>query len=140
MGLNPEFNAGDIDKAFEKFEKDADSKIMRMFQYVGEDFVNRARTGGTYRDITGNLRSSIGYTIGLDGRIKDKSFPGEKSEGKSAGEELAQEVTRESKGYVLVVTAGMNYAGKVESRGRQVLSAFTNGSASLLKKLFGALK
>ena len=37
--------------------------------YIGETVLNRARSTNSYKDRTGNLRSSIGYVITVDGRI-----------------------------------------------------------------------
>ena len=137
MGLVPLFDAGDIDSGWNLFEKNIDREILAKFQYAGEDFINQARDEGDYRNFTGNLRSSIGYMIGLDGRVIESSFPGNEAEGKNRGTETAKDIIRGfGSGYVLVVVAGMEYASAVESKGRLVLSKFSPGASKLLKKMF----
>lgn len=49
--------------------------ILRTFMYIGEACLNKARSTDSYKDQTGNLRSSIGYIITADGRvIKSSDF------------------------------------------------------------------
>ena len=43
--------------------------LLRNLAYIGEMCLNRARQTDSYKDQTGNLRSSIGYVISFDGRI-----------------------------------------------------------------------
>lgn len=42
--------------------------IIARFQQIGEECVKVARDSGRYNDITGNLRSSIGYVVLRDGK------------------------------------------------------------------------
>lgn len=94
--------------------------------YVGERCLIEARDGGTYTDQTGNLRSSIGYAVLINGQVlqyvcADKVKDG--SEGVSQGlQYLRSRIQKASrKGIILIVTAGMNYAEYVETK-RVVLS------------------
>lgn len=120
--LKASFTMSDIDEELSNFQSDATKRIIRVLTYVGEHAVNLARNGKTYHDQTGNLRSSIGYIIGIEGRIKKENIEGT-SEGVSRAKELADKVLGESKeGYVLIVFAGMNYASAVESKGYDVIS------------------
>ena len=43
--------------------------IIFRFGQIGEEAVKTARDSGRYNDITGNLRSSIGYVILYDGKV-----------------------------------------------------------------------
>lgn len=112
---------------------------VETFCYVGERCVTEARKAGEYNDITGNLRSSIGYVVLFNGqpykysqsrvfrgrKYKNKTYKGKKlvrkkgnmgvSEGQAFLERLAKEfANRYPKGVVLIVVAGMKYAVYVE--------------------------
>ncbi|GAH74567.1 unnamed protein product, partial [marine sediment metagenome] len=100
---------------------------------VGENFVNDARNIKTYKDQTGNLRSSIGYIIARDGNIIQENIEG-KAEGRAQAKEIANEVLRENnKGFVLIVVAGMEYAAAVESKGYDVITGSVPAAKALLK-------
>lgn len=113
--------------------------VIRIMRVVGEDAVNEARSYAKdrdWRDVTGNLRSSIGYIITLNGRVVGDNFakvqggqPSQK-DGKKIGRDLAIDIAKALPELALVVVAGMNYAVAVESRGKNVLS-----SAELKSKL-----
>ena len=105
-----------------------DRAIIRRLQVLGEKCVRHARLNGNYTDQTGNLRNSIGYVIVKHGEIIDRNFeakvPGG-TEGVKEGESLAETLAARYKddGYVLIVVAGMHYAGIVETKyNRDVLT------------------
>lgn len=107
-------------KETEKREK----ALIRILKYVGEACINEAKHNGDYIDQTGNLRSSIGYVVVKSGSIiysggfeKVKKGGKGQSEGKALSKELV-----DSKGIVLIVVAGMNYAAYVETN-RNVISS-----------------
>lgn len=129
MALIPAFNLDDRFKELDDFEEEKISKALKIFQFVGEKFVNRARSLRTYRDITGNLRSSVGYLIAKFGKTEDSSFPGDKPKGKAKGKELAEEKVGKD-GIILIGVAGMEYSEDVEARGKDVIA----GSAKLAQK------
>ena len=101
--------------------------IIRTFQYIAEVLVREARMKGDYIDQTGNLRSSIGAIILLDGQIVSRSgfevvMGG--SSGANEGLTYAQEIAAAyPRGIALVVVAGKDYAAHVAARGRHVLSS-----------------
>jgi len=107
--------------------------IIKTLKRVGEMCINEARDNGSYLDQTGNLRSSIGYVVVSDGIVVGKSgFSLVKSgkDGQSEGKKFLEEkIMEHSRGLVLIIVAGMNYAFYVEKTGRNVLS-----SAELLAK------
>lgn len=139
--LVPAFGSGDIDRGILDFVKGAQDNMEWVLSYVGEQFVNWARSVDSYKDHTGNLRSSVGYIIAKDGDIQKDVFPGDKSEGVSEGRKIAEEVLQEeSGGYVLIVVAGMDYAAYVESKGFDVLSGSAPSAERLLKKLIKELE
>ena len=92
---------------------------------VGEQVLNAARLTNSYKDQTGNLRSSIGYIVAVDGEIVQmSSFDTVKEgrEGSRGGKEYAMQLVRDfPHGIVLIVVAGMNYASYVSAKGYDVL-------------------
>lgn len=101
--------------------------IIRMMLYVGEQVLNAARMTNSYKDQTGNLRSSIGYVVAIDGEIVQMSSFDTVKEGRDGsrgGKEYAIQLVRDfPKGIVLIVVAGMNYASYVSAKGYDVLDS-----------------
>lgn len=117
-----------IDKKIAKEINRAENEILKKLSFIGENAVNDARGNGDYMDNTGNLRSSIGYTILKNGEtVRTSSFDREKqgaSKAKIESTKLLDELrTKFKTGFVLIVVAGMDYAVTVEARGRNVLSS-----------------
>lgn len=94
---------------------------------VGEQVLDTARLTNSYKDQTGNLRSSIGYVVSVDGEIVQmSSFDTVKEgrEGSRGGKEYAMQLVRDfPHGIVLIVVAGMNYASYVSAKGYDVLDS-----------------
>lgn len=96
--------------------------IILRLQQIGEECVKVARENGRYNDITGNLRSSIGYVVLNDGKPVHsgtlKRYSGTKGngeDGNAAAESFLQKLQAEyPQGISLVVCAGMDYAAYVE--------------------------
>lgn len=101
--------------------------IIRNLAYVGEQVLNAARSTDSYKDQTGNLRSSIGYVIVEDGQVIDVSnFETVKQgrEGSRVGSEYIKSLAEKFRtGIVLIVCAGMNYATYVSANGYDVLDS-----------------
>ena len=117
-------------------------EIVRQLSIIGERCVNEARSlpslsrdnpaakyphQPNYIDDSGNLRSSIGYVIIVDGEIQAlsgfESIGGAK-EGAESGKEYARSlVANYPTGYALIVVAGMNYAEYVAANGYDVLDS-----------------
>ncbi len=113
---------------------------------IGETVLNVARDTDSYKDQTGNLRSSIGYVVAVDGEIVqmsdfDLSEKGtDRVTGQTNGREYAKEViTRFPKGIVLVVVAGMNYASYVSAKGYDVLDSSELLAEQLVPKILKRL-
>jgi len=125
----------DIRKRFDNFLTEVDKMQIEILQELGEKCVLHARglpPEQGFHDQTGNLRSSIGYVIFKDGVAihtwyekvpPKKPKEGVVYDGMERGKQLAEEVGKNTKGIVLVVTAGMNYATYVEAKGRDVLAS-----------------
>lgn len=101
--------------------------LIRTMQYIGERVLNAARSTNSYKDQTGNLRSSIGYVIAIDGKIVYQSdFKTVKKgrEGSSEGSKFVKRLARKfPEGVCLIVVAGMNYAYWVKKKGYDVLDS-----------------
>lgn len=148
--MKPLFSMDSINERVTGFVQEKEQKTLDVLFYTGEKFVNRARDVVSYTDRTGNLRSSIGYTVFKDGKkvkanyqISEKGSNGGKISKKKAmslAQQFANEVgSKFPKGYVVVGVAGMNYAFFVEKRNYDVIS----GSApteSEVKKLLDEIK
>lgn len=102
-------------------------RIIAALNYVGLACVTEARTGHKYMDRSGNLTSSMGYVVIDNGKVAnqggfDQVLNG--SEGKKSGEQFINKLVQEnSKGIVLIIVAGMNYAAYVEAKNYNVLSS-----------------
>jgi len=140
MNLMPAlFTTAMIQKTIDKFVSDKMLKVYRTLMYIGEEFVNNARlkdkSMGGFGDITGNLRSSIGYAILHDGIIKKVNLIG-KAEGKDRAKELIAELSKKyNKGFVLIGFAGMEYAAAVESKGYDVITGSTPSVLSFHREM-----
>lgn len=94
---------------------------------VGEQVLNQARSTNSYKDQTGNLRSSIGYVVAVDGEVvQSSSFEVVKdgADGSRDGKSYALDLVKQfPEGIVLIVVAGMNYASYVSAKGYDVLDS-----------------
>lgn len=102
-----------------------EADVMQSMRYVGEKFVRDARqmtkAQGGFGDVTGNLRSSIGYFIVKNGEVLVKEINEQRQIAKVAAEAVLKNVGKSSK-LKLVGVAGMEYASAVESKGYNVIS------------------
>jgi hypothetical protein len=110
----------------EDCERKAQLVIKDMITAFGEQCVARVRDRSaqeSWIDHTGNLRSSIGYSVLVDGKelerggFKSTSAPeGNGSTGRSDGQKFIEKIIRlYHDNYVLVIVAGMSYADEVEA-------------------------
>ena len=120
--------------------------ILRNLAYVGEQCLNVARRTKSYKDQTGNLRSSIGYVIVENGRIikasdfalSDKGT--DRITGQKEGKEYAKKLaTLFPSGLTLLMVAGMNYAAYVSAKGYDVLDSSELKADLLTEKLLRKL-
>lgn len=128
MGISANFNINDIDATFKALLAEVDRQLIESLSRVGEEAVKLAKMippERGFKDRTGNLRSSIGYVVLVDGKPVNVAFAAVKGghAGVNEGQRLALQVGSKTEGYALVVVAGMNYAVHVESKGRDVLTS-----------------
>ena len=128
MAITPKFSMSDIRSGLDNFLSEIEKKQIARLQMLGEMCVSHARSVPAlqgFEDQTGNLRSSIGYVVFVDGVAVHSLYEEVKagSIGAKTGEALAHKVGQGTQGVCLVVTAGMNYALHVEARGRDVVTS-----------------
>lgn len=144
--FRPRFTRADVERIFQKKLERLEELIINRLTLVGERFVRNARLNGSYLDHTGNLRSSIGYVIIKNGNVIRDNFQEagagtDRGTGLSAAKTLAQEIQdRYTRGYVLVVFAGMNYAAAVESKGKDVLTGSAAQAKNDLQRAINQIK
>lgn len=116
---------------------------IRNLSYVGEQVLNAARSTNSYKDQTGNLRSSVGFAVIVDGEVVDVSgFEPVRNgqEGSKEGADYARELAKQfPKGIALVVVAGMNYASYVSAKGYDVLDSAELLAERLVPQILGQL-
>lgn len=144
--------------------KNKTKAIINALAYIGETAVKTARENGRYNDITGNLRSSIGYVIlndgkkvvggnfnavsvasgkrtikKADGKTQTIKVGGDGSEGQKTAQELLKKLQAKYPwGIVLIICAGMKYAAYVEyHKDLDVLHSAEQIADSLLLQLLG---
>lgn len=117
----------EIDRYTEQRLRGLEQAVIRTLAYCGELCLNVARSTNSYKDQTGNLRSSIGYVVAVDGRIVNQSSfetVKEGGQGSKQGAAFAKQLVRRfPKGICLIVVAGMEYAAHVKNRGYDVLDS-----------------
>ena len=131
MAIKANFSVDDVKKRFGVFLNEVEKKEIERLQKLGEKCVTHARNilppdaDKGFNDITGNLRSSIGYVVFNNGVAVHTGYEQvlNGGEGAKKGEALARKVGEKQKGVCLVVTAGMNYALCVEAKGRDVITS-----------------
>lgn len=128
MAITPNFTRDDVKKRCDAFLDAIKKAQVKRLQMLGEMCVKHAREVPPeigFHDQTGNLRSSIGYAVFVDGVAVHSAYEQtlNGSTGVKAGQALAEKVGHETSGICLVVTAGMNYAVHVESKGRDVITS-----------------
>jgi len=134
----PLYTKKKVDNDVDEFVEKAESDVVSVFQYVGEQFVNNSRGIRTYKDQTGNLRSSISYVIAVDAKIENEDQTGgdnPTAEGKRQGRSLSHRLAKDRNAVVLVGVAGMEYASSLEARGRDVITNSVLIAENTIKRL-----
>ena len=112
--------------------------LIEIMAYVGDEAVKEAKLlkkkDGGFDDVSGNLRSSIGYTILRDGEVVKEGFSGN-PEGIDAAIKVLQNVPRIA-GLQLILVAGMDYASYLESKGFNVITAQGDMAVVDLESMF----
>ena len=117
--IKSEVNIDQITKECQQQALKAEEMIIQALCRIGEECVVKAKDRSmeeSWIDHTGNLRSSIGYVVAINGEpITYAGFSGA-NEGSMTGKDLATDLLRiYNQGYTLIVVAGMKYAAHVEA-------------------------
>ncbi|EIJ37771.1 hypothetical protein JoomaDRAFT_0737 [Galbibacter orientalis DSM 19592] len=142
-GLKALFTRNTVEKAFEIWKDRIEWQIEESLLYAGNEFVNKARLTGRYKDQTGNLRSSIGYMVIKDGQIlgeRFETYDGKGEEGVKKAKEFAERLASENpRGLMLIGVAGMEYAAAVEAKNFDVITGAGTETEQLLKQLLSKI-
>ena len=149
-GFSAAFDKGEVHDIFAEYALRIHRAIETVMQYIGEACVRIAREQGTYNDITGNLRNSVGYVLVRNGDIICQNFEehvaskvvdAANGKGILQGQALAEKLAKRfTKGYALIVVAGMHYAHYVESLNKDVLDSAERYAQQRVPKLMQMLK
>lgn len=126
------------DSYIRKAKSILEDRVVRKLKSIGEESVSLAIEVGNYNDRTGNLRSSIGYVVSVDGIIRyEGGFRsiGNGYEGQNIGRAKAQEIANKTEGIALILVAGMEYATYLADNGYDVLDSGRNLALNLVKQL-----
>lgn len=148
MGIECKTSAQDIDEFLRRAARLMKDYLLRALTKLGEECIVKIRDRGaaeSWIDHTGNLRSSVGYSV-YDYGVKymQSSFSTilDGSKGRSEGmrmvNELAQEYTNV---FALVVVAAMDYADYVEAiNGKDVLESTRIWAQSVVEQKLNRAK
>lgn len=122
MGIKCSKSMNEFDNLINEIMKIIHDEIFNALAYLGEQSVKKIRDRSadeSWKDQTGNLRSSIGYAIFEHGKKMIQSSFETVLNGKT-GSKVGQDyvdslATQYSNVYALVIVAGMNYADYVEA-------------------------
>lgn len=135
MGVTSNIDIKQIRDYLDKETRKNIQRVVASLQYVGETVVNEIRTShiSDWNDQTGNLRSSIGYILAVDGqplnmsgfdRVDGPDRDKTTEDGSASGRSYAQNLcSLYPRGIALIVVAGMEYAAYVEAMENKVVLA-----------------
>jgi len=153
MPITPTFSLKDVEQRFQDFRNAIEKAQINRLMMLGEKCITYARNlppEKGFKDQTGNLRSSMGYMVFVDGvavhsstfeKVPSVNNPPEGTEynGSETGKNLCESIGKDTEGVALVCVAGMNYALYVESKGRDVLAGAENLAEEELPKMLEQL-
>jgi hypothetical protein len=137
MPIKANFSDSYLKEIMNQFTGAVKDSISDAMKIACLKMVERAKQTNTYKDQTGNLRSSIGYILYHNGKEISRQFEIVKDgeDGIRKGSALARDVASEyGKGFVAVVVAGMNYAAYVEAKGKDVITGSSLGFPKDMEK------
>lgn len=112
-------------EVLQEWNDQVQAKLIALFDKALELQWVQFRPEG-YNDDTGQLRSSTGYILFLDGKVIHEKFElstygTDRAPGLKEGRDYAFKFLRKSKGFGAVFVAGMDYAGYVQAKSFSVL-------------------
>lgn len=143
MGIKATTSLAQVHKILDRERARREKVLLRSILYCAEEVTNAARSTNSYRDQTGNLRSSVGSLVIVDGKIvKEYGFELTLSgqQGISDGKEFVHSlVSQYPKGIVIIVVAGKNYASYVSDKGYDVLDSAEELAKTIVPALLKSL-
>jgi len=144
IGLTPMFDPEELER--EMLAAIEEAMLPKLIQ-IGQRAVDIARKkmgAKPYQDQTGNLRSSTGFVVYLDGKEVHRDFKlstagTDKFTGLTIGQQHAEEEMRDAEGWGMILVAGMEYASWVENRGYDVITGGKNNALIWLTQAFNEL-
>lgn len=121
--------------------------IAQLF-YIGEECLANARANHLYLNQTGNLCSSIGYCVIVDGQIvhegewrETAGLQGDGKDGMQKGMEYLHKLATEqpTEGITFLMVAGMPYAQYVEAMSLDVLDTSEQMAKAKIKSMIDRL-
>lgn len=142
MGIARKQSSISLTKFFVRAQTIIANEVKRALLRLGEECITKVRDRSnteSWNDITGNLRSSIGYAIYSYGAKEvESAFAVVKggTEGSETGRKIVDELASVyADTYALVVLAGMDYADAVEARdNKDVLASTELWAKSVVKQ------
>lgn len=142
--------AGAIKRAIDRRVDNIVRAIVNNLVFVGEKLIEHARDSHRkrYTDRTGNLTSSIGYVVLVNGKaVSQSDFQEVKGPEKGAGKGskigknfLKKLIADNSEGIVFIAVAGMPYAAYVERKNLDVLDSAEMMAADMIPRMMEKLK
>lgn len=133
----------DIEDIIKEVNDNCDDLVLDLLDSIidiARQAYDLAVSSQAYKDVSGNLRSSIGYGVYFDGTeiVVDGFVPvGNGSGGASKGQAFLRSLAAKyQSGVVLILVAGEDYAVTVESRGQSVITDGALLAESLVNQLF----
>lgn len=148
MPTKANFTTSDIRNRMNQIMERRKQALIAQLFYIGEECLTQARSGHKYYNQTGNLCSSIGYCILVDGNIvKEGEWKnvsggnGDGAEGKKQGVAFLHELIDKysSKGISFLMVAGMPYAQYVEAMSLDVLDTSEQMAQRKIKEMLNRL-
>lgn len=117
----------EVDKYLAERLDNLDEALVRCAMEAGEQGNNQSRSNHSYTDKTGNLTSSMSYSVVKDGDLilgGECEVVKQGQVGAKEGAEFAKQLVAEFPTNISVIqSAGMDYAGYVSAKGYDVLDS-----------------
>jgi hypothetical protein len=148
MGIKCQTSQKDIDEFLRRAARLIKDYMLRALTKLGEESIVKVRNRGpveSWIDHTGNLRSSVGYSVyDYGAKYMQSSFATVLggSKGRSEGMRMVSELAQEySNVFALVVVAAMDYADYVEAiNGKDVLESTRIWAQSVVEERLNRAK
>lgn len=127
MGITVQTPMAEIRRELEREVELRKRVLRRSLLAAAEEISNTARSTNSYKDRTGNLRSSVGAVVVQDGKIVGRrgfEKVNHGVDGDAEGRDYAESLAKNSpSGTVLIAVAGKKYASYVADKGYDVLDS-----------------